>query len=152
MLTNLASRASLVPLGIAAAGALALFAALPAEPAARAPSVQARHPRIGRCGAHRQSPQARIERRLVEHAIEVRTPRLEACVGHKPFDLVVRRQLEAGGHSLGVIVSGTGSAATSRCLLETLEAVEYPPITRAITVETRLRLVRGELVVEATAR
>lgn len=150
MLPNLASRVSpgwLAPLGLATLGTLVLFVADAPAPQA-APQKHVRQHRVGRCG---HVNQMRIERRLVEHAVEAKSGQLEACIGQKAFDLVVTRQLGPGGHSLGVTVHGTGSTATSRCFLAVLDQVEFPPITRAMTITTRLRLAGDELVVDATA-
>ena len=150
MLPNLASRVSprwLAPLGLATLGTLALFVV--ERPAPRAqPHHDVRQHRVGRCGA----PQATIERRLVEHAVVARSGQLEACIGGKPFDVVVTREIARGGHPIGMTITGTSSAATSRCFLSVLEQVEFPPITRPLTLTTRLHLERGELVVDATAR
>ena len=150
MLPNVASRVSprwLAPLGLATLGTLVLFVADSPEPRA-AQQKHVRQHRVGRCGA----TQAKAERKLVEHAVEAKSGQLEACIGQKAFDLVVTRQIAAGGRSIGAVVSGTGSTATSRCFLAVLEQIEYPPITRPLTVTTRLRLEAGELVVDATAR
>lgn len=151
MLPNVASRVSprwLAPLGLAALGTLVLFAASSPEPAASRVTKTRQH-RVGRCGQH--VAQARIERRLVEYAIEAKSGQLEACIGQKAFDLVVTRQIDRGGHVLGSVVSGTGSTATSRCFLAVLDQIEFPPITRPMTVTTRLHLEANELVVDATA-
>jgi len=150
MLPNLASRVSprwLAPLGLATLGTLALFVADTPEPRAK-PHHQVRQPQIGRCGA----AQAKIERALIEHAVEAKAGQLEACIGSKPFDVIVIREIARGGHAFGMTVTGTSSQATSRCFLSVLEQVEFPPVTRAMTVTTRLHLERGELVVDATAR
>lgn len=151
MLPTLASRVSprwLAPLGLATLGTLVLVAATTPEP--RSGRKPGRQMRVGRCGQH--ATQATIERRLVEHAIEARSGQLEACVGGKRFDLVVTQQIQRGGHVLGMIVEGTASTASSRCFQDVLAQISYPPITRPVTVTTRLRLERGELVVDATAR
>jgi hypothetical protein len=152
MLPNLASRArSLAPLGtlgLATLGTLVLFAANTPEPRAESQPQKARQHRVGRCGA----AQVKVERRLVEHAITAKTGQLEACIGTRPFDLVVTSRIARGGLTLETIVSGTGSAATSRCFLSVLEEVEFPPITRPLMVRTRLHLEAGELVVDTTAR
>jgi hypothetical protein len=150
MLPNLASRVSprwLAPLGLATLGTLVLFVADRPEPRAE-PHQKARQHRVGRCGAS----QVKIERRLVEHAVEAKSGQLEACIGKKPFDVVVTHQIARGGHAVGMTITGTSSPATSRCFLSVLEQVELPPITRPLTVTTRLHLQRGELVVDATAR
>ncbi|HEY5936507.1 MAG TPA: hypothetical protein VIU61_17780 [Kofleriaceae bacterium] len=152
MLPNVASRVSprwLAPLGLAALGTLVLFVASTPEPRAEPQPRKARQHRVGRCGQH--ATQAKIERRLVEHAVQAKSGQLEACIGTKPFDLVVTRQIDRGGRVIGSVVSGTGSTATSRCFLSVLEQVEFPPITRPLTVTTRLRLEGTELVVDATA-